>query len=135
MRRAVVLVASSCFFALCGTGSAARVRELYAWAAPYHSPVVGVSRASLHIDERSIARHVPPGRYRIHIAAQSSLAFHLVGPGVDRQSHFTLAPASPVYATWALRLRRGRYRYSGEGAYAKELRAAGVRVSGSFLVP
>jgi hypothetical protein len=135
MRRADVLAAMSCSFALAGTGSAARVHELYAWAGPYHSPVVGVSKESLHIDERSIARHVAPGRYRLHVAAQSSLAFHLVGPGLDRQTRFNLAPASPVYATWRVRLRRGRYRYSGEGAFANELRAAGVRVSGSFSVP
>ena len=128
-------MAIACFFALSGTGSASRVHELYAWAAPYHSPVVGVSKSSLHVDERSIARHVAPGAYRIHVAAQSSMALHLVGPGVDRQSRFTPEAASPVYDTWRVRLVHGRYRYSGEGLFAKQLRAAGVRVSGSFSVP
>jgi hypothetical protein len=135
MRRTVALAAIAGFSALTASGSAARAQELYAWAGPYHHPVVGVSKTSLHIDERAIARHLAPGTYRMHVAALSSMAFHLVGPGVDRQTRFTLDPGSPVYATWRVRLKRGRYRYSGEGMYANELRAAGVRMSGTVRVP
>jgi hypothetical protein len=137
MRRAVVLAAISCFFAFGGTGSAAhsagRVHELYGWARQI-KPFVGVSTAGLSYGA-AVARHVAPGRYRLHVAARSDLAFHLVGPGIDRQTRFTLEPTAPIYSSWTISLKRGRYRYSAEGVYAKQLRAAGVRVSGSFAVP
>jgi hypothetical protein len=115
--------------------SAARVQPLYAWAANGHLPIVGVSKTSLALGRADLARHVAPGRYRVYVAAQPDLAFHLRGPGIDRQTHFVVGSYRRVYETWTIRLRRGRYRYSGEGLYAQELRAAGVRIGGFFRVP
>ena len=67
--------------------------------------------------------------------ARSDLAFRLVGPGVDRQTPFTLDTAAPIYKTWTIRFKRGRYVYSAEGLYAKQLRAAGIAIRSSFRVP
>ena len=132
MRRAVLIAVVS-LLATTSSGSAATTQNLYAWARET-KPFVGVSTRGLNYGPQ-VARHVAPGRYRVRVVARSNLAFHLVGPGVDRQTRFTLELSSPVYETWRVALRRGRYRYSAEGVYAKQLRAAGVRIAGSLAVP
>jgi hypothetical protein len=132
MRIAVTLAGLAVFFTAGATASVPPP-DLYAWAR-IDKPIVGVSRAGLTFG-RPVARHLAPGRYRLHVAARSDLAFHLVGPGIDRQTPFTADTGAPIYRTWSIRLRHGRYLYSAEGLYAKELRAAGVPVRGAFSVP
>jgi hypothetical protein len=133
MRREVALAVVVLCLASSATGSAASIHDLYGWA-KIGKPVVGVSKVGLAYGV-PVARHVPPGRYRLHVAAQSDLAFHLLGPGIDRQTRFTPEWGARIYATWTIRLRRGSYRYSGEGLFAKELGSAGVPTRGSFTVP
>lgn len=128
------LVAVIAVTILCAPASAARTPTLYAWAVEYNKPIVGVSKVGVN-DDSPLARHVAPGRYRLDIIAQSDLAFHLYGPGLDRQTQFASGYNQRVHEVWTIRLRRGRYHYSGAGVYAKQLRQAGVKVSGSFAVP
>ena len=133
MRRTAV-VAVIAVTILCAPASAARTPTLYAWAVEYHKPIVGVSKVG-HNDDTGVARHVAPGRYRLDIIAQSDLAFHLYGPGLNRQTQFASGYNQRVHEVWTIRLRRGGYHYSGAGLYAKQLRQAGVKVSGSFAAP
>lgn len=127
----VVLVVLGASLTPIASGSAAPSHDLYAWARP-GKPVVGVSNVGLRFAD-PVARHAAPGRYRLHIAARGNLPFHLLGPGIDRQTPFR-ADFAPLYATWTIRLRPGRYRYAAEGLYAKELRAGGIPTRGSFNV-
>lgn len=132
MRRSVVAIA---FLVAASTSGAAATasHNLYAWAR-IDKPVVGVSKVGLHYDA-PVTRHLAPGRYRLYVAARSNRAFRLSGPGLDRQTPFTTEEAEPIYRRWTIRLKRGRYVYSAEGVYAKELHAAGIPIRGSFRVP
>jgi hypothetical protein len=132
MRSTVALAMTVLVLWLAGPGSSSSMHELYAWAR-VDKPIAGISKVGLHFGD-PVARHVAPGTYRVHVAARGDMAFHLAGPGIDRQTRFT-TDYGPVYATWRIRLRRGRYVYSAEGLYAKELQAAGIRTRGSFTVP
>jgi hypothetical protein len=86
-------------------------------------------------DDNALVRHAAPGLYRLDIIAQSDLAFHLSGPGVERQTKFTSAYGQRVHEVWAIRFKRGRYHYSAAGVYANQLHSDGVQTSGSFAVP
>jgi hypothetical protein len=88
-----------------------------------------------------LVRHIRPGIYRLHLKATDLMPFHLVGPGINRRTPTgSSRPNGPprgytVYKTWTIRLRKGRYRYAGEGYNAFEYLAQGFRISGSFVVP
>jgi hypothetical protein len=126
----VVSVLGACTLLLPTATSGARIGDLQAWAFPRPN-IAGVSAAGF---DAPLVKHVHPGIYRIHVRAQGDMPFHLVGPGVNRITPRT-RPGHPVYKTWTVRLRKGRYRYAAVGLVALQYAANGMRISGSFRVP
>jgi hypothetical protein len=123
-------------------GSATRVRDLEAWARLAWNPPVGVTTHG-YIHPLRVAKHVPPGMYRISILATEALGFELIGPGINRRTKTCLGGAGsvpcwqrefvPANTSWRVRLSRGTYRYRGVEPGAIGLRPRPS--SGSFQVP
>jgi hypothetical protein len=107
----------------------ARSRQLLAWVGP-KIPFVGMSRVGFG---GPLVTRLPAGRYRIEVHTYPDYVFHLYGPAVDRRTQFGTGGGF-VLTTWAVRLRRGLYRYRAEGLDAGMLARRGVRISGSFVV-
>jgi hypothetical protein len=139
-RIAVALVATAVLAlgVVAGGSSATRVRDLQAWARlPWHPPV-GVTTHG-YTPRPRVAKHLPPGMYRISILATQALGFELIGPGINRRTKTCVGTGScwergyaPANTSWMVRLRRGTYRYRAVGPMVVQLRPP---TSGSFQVP
>ena len=81
-----------------------------------------------------LLQHASRGAYRVHVWALSDMPFHLYGPGVNRRTA-EKASFQTTYETWSVRLRHGVYHYRAEGEWAQALRANGIRIQRSFVVP
>jgi len=122
--------------------SATHVRDLEAWARLPWNPPVGVTTHGYSHPLR-VAKHVPPGMYRISILATEALGFELIGPGINRRTKTCLGGAGsvpcsqrlfiPANTSWMVRLSRGSYRYRAVGQGMPSLRPRPT--SGSFQVP
>jgi hypothetical protein len=125
-----------------GGSSATRVRDLEAWARPVWNPPVGVTTQGYNHFPLRIAKHVPPGMYRIAVLATEAVGFQLIGPGINRRTKTCLGGAgsvpcsqrefTPANTSWKVRFSRGTYRYRAVGPDLSGLRSP---TSGSFQVP
>ena len=119
-----------------------RVRDLQAWARVEWNPPVGVTTHG-YIRPPRVAKHLPPGIYRISILAAEAIGFELIGPGINRRTKTCLGGAGsvpcwqrefvPANTSWRVRLSRGTYRYRAVGPGVSSLRPRPT--SGSFQVP
>ena len=130
--RAVVLLAAvAATLPVTAAGSSSGTRDLEAWAFPRKRPA-GVSTRGF---DGPPVRRLRAGVYRVHVKATADMPFHLYGPGVNRRTPTRSGPGPfTIYTTWTVRFMKGRYRYAAEGIHATELRIAGLRVNGAFLV-
>jgi hypothetical protein len=126
-----------------GGSSATRVRDLQVWARLPWNPPVGVTTHG-YSHPLLVAKHVPPGMYRISILATEALGFELIGPGINRRTKTCLGGAGsvpcwqrlfvPANTSWTgVRLSRGTYKYRAVGPGVSSLRPRPT--SGSFHVP
>jgi hypothetical protein len=126
-----------------GGSSATRVRDLQAWTRLPWNPPVGVTTHGYSHPLR-VAKHVPPGLYRISILASEAIGFQLIGPGINRRTKTCLGGAgsvpcwqrlmTPANTSWTgVRLSRGTYKYQAVGPGVSSLRPRPT--SGSFQVP
>lgn len=118
---------------LAAGSSATRVRDVEAWARGVWHPPLGVTTRG-YSHPLHVVKHLPPGMYRFSVLADEALGFHLVGPGVNRQTRVVwkqLEGFTPANARWRIRLRRGTYTYRAIGPDAGSVHPA----TGSFQIP